>query len=265
MLPDLASYDWIVINSSGGKDSQAMLDFVARQARLAQVPDEHIVVVHSDLGRVEWPGTKELAQEHSRHYGYRFELVHRRQGDLLEHVASMGFWPKSSTRYCTSDHKRDQVSRLLTQLTRESRAQGLTRQVRILQCLGIRSAESPARAKLSPLTTDERTSNTLKHVELWFPIHSWSLTQVWHRIRLAGTRHHYAYDLGMPRLSCCFCIFGSWEALLIAGHHRTQLLREYVAVEERIGHLFKKGFSLKRVLQAVEAGEYPSHVPTWEA
>jgi predicted phosphoadenosine phosphosulfate sulfurtransferase len=30
--PDLTSYDWLVINSSAGKDSQAMLDFVVSLA-----------------------------------------------------------------------------------------------------------------------------------------------------------------------------------------------------------------------------------------
>ena len=56
---DLRSYDWIVINSSAGKDSQAMLDYVTHLARIAGVEDR-IIVVHADLGRVEWKGTKEL-------------------------------------------------------------------------------------------------------------------------------------------------------------------------------------------------------------
>jgi hypothetical protein len=38
MLPELASYHWIVINSSAGKDSQAMLEFVVEQVDQAGVP-----------------------------------------------------------------------------------------------------------------------------------------------------------------------------------------------------------------------------------
>lgn len=264
MTPDLASYDFIVINSSAGKDSQAMLDVVAREARLAGVPDERIVVVHCDLGRVEWPGTRELAEEHTRHYGYRFEVVSRRHGDLLEHVERMGFWPRSSTRYCTSDHKRDQVARLLTRLTAEAIGAVKGRAVRILQCLGIRAAESPARSKLPAFSTDKRASNGRREVHLWLPLHGWSVEQVWHRIQVAGTRRHYAYDLGMPRLSCSFCIFAGRDALLLAGHARTELLREYVRVEGVIGHKFRKELALSDILADVEAGEQPGEIRTWE-
>jgi hypothetical protein len=38
MVPDLTAYDWIVINSSAGKDSQAMLDYVVEQADVLKVP-----------------------------------------------------------------------------------------------------------------------------------------------------------------------------------------------------------------------------------
>ena len=51
--------------------------------------------------------------------------------------------------------------------------------------------------------------------------------------------YHHAYDLGMPRLSCVFCIFAPESALLVAGKHNPDLLKQYVAVEEKIGHSFK--------------------------
>src|SRR5262252_5332182 len=114
---DLAAYDVILVNSSAGKDSQAMLDLVATEAAAQGVLDR-LVVVHADLGRVEWQGTRALAAEQATHYGVRFEVVRRSQ-DLLDHVRSRGMWPSSTARYCTSDHKRDQVAKLLTQLARE--------------------------------------------------------------------------------------------------------------------------------------------------
>ena len=67
MTPDLDQYEWIVANSSAGKDSQAMLDLVVEQCDQAGVPRARIVVAHADLGRVEWPGTRQLAQEQARH------------------------------------------------------------------------------------------------------------------------------------------------------------------------------------------------------
>src|SRR4051812_11013900 len=119
MMPDLTSYDWILLNSSGGKDSQAMLDSVYRQCSAVGVPLERLVVVHCDLGRVEWEGTRSLAARQAAHYGIRFEVVSRPQGDLLTHVELRGKWPSSTARYCTSDHKRGQVRTLMTRLAKE--------------------------------------------------------------------------------------------------------------------------------------------------
>ena len=44
----------VVVNSSGGKDSQAMTILLERI-----VPRDQLLVVHAPLGEVEWPGTIE--------------------------------------------------------------------------------------------------------------------------------------------------------------------------------------------------------------
>lgn len=93
---NLRDYDVILVNSSGGKDSQAMLDYVAELASRAGVSDR-IVVLHNDLGRVEWPGTAELAREQAEHYGFRFEMRHRTQGLLLEQIRQRGRWNATRT------------------------------------------------------------------------------------------------------------------------------------------------------------------------
>ena len=51
-----------------------MLDLVARQAGREGVLDR-LTVGHADLGRVEWPGTWQLAEDQAARYGLRFELV----------------------------------------------------------------------------------------------------------------------------------------------------------------------------------------------
>src|SRR5947208_15972571 len=104
MSPDLTRYHWIVLSSSAGKDSQAMLDFVVEQADRALVPRSRLLVAHADLGRVEWPGTRELAEEQTRHYGLEFLAVTRRQGDVLEHIARRGRLLSPAVRWCSSDH-----------------------------------------------------------------------------------------------------------------------------------------------------------------
>lgn len=260
---DLTAFDLILVNSSAGKDSQAMLDHLVELADAQGVDRRRLVVAHADLGRVEWAGTVELARKQAWTYGLRFEVEKRPQGDLLDHVRDRGMWPSSSARYCTSDHKRGQVSKVVTRLVREL---DLDRPARVLNCLGIRAAESPARAKKTPFQRDRRLTGkgTVKVVDQWYPIFDWSDDDVWARIDASGVDHHPAYDLGMPRLSCCFCIFAPEEALKLAGRYNVELLREYVAVEAEIDHDFRTNLKLADVLAAVEAGAEPAEkVGSW--
>ncbi len=250
----LAGYDVILVNTSAGKDSQAMMDYLVEQADLAGVRDR-LVAVHCDLGRVEWAGTRELAEKQAAHYGIRFEVVSRPQGDLLQQIEERGMFPSSTARYCTSDHKRGQVRVLMTKLVNEVRARVGNRQVSILNCMGLRADESPARAKKLAFSWDAKASNSKRRVDNYLPIHGWTSEQVWDRIRISGVEHHRAYDLGMKRLSCVFCIFAPEAALMIAGEHNRGLLSQYVAVEAKIGHDFKKGFKLKVIQDRLEAGE----------
>lgn len=354
-MVNLASYDRIVVNSSAGKDSQAMLDRVVELADADGVRDR-LVVLHCDLGTspkgepIEWPGTKELAEEHAAHYGLRFVVVRRgvrgfleqvdyrgmwpssgqryctskfkqdqgnkavtalaeevRQGggflekieqlghfprastrsctsffkrdqgqravnelarevaagppaggtpkNLLEHVGDRGKWPAQDKRYCTSDHKRQPAHTAITQLANEAREGQTKRAPRILQCFGFRAQESPRRKKLPVFSEDERISNSRKTVHVWLPIHDWTVEQVWERIKSAGTRHHYAYDRGMTRLSCRFCIFAPKSQLMISARENPALFAEYVELEQKIGHRFRMELSLVDVQRAVEAGE----------
>jgi 3'-phosphoadenosine 5'-phosphosulfate sulfotransferase (PAPS reductase)/FAD synthetase len=261
--PDLNSYAWIVLNSSAGKDSQTMLDVVVERADQAGVRRSRLVVAHADMGRVEWPGTRELAELQGRHYGLAFVAVKRTQGDLLQHIAQRGMFPSPQARFCTSDHKRAQIDRVFTQLTHRSLAAGHQPPIRILSCLGMRAEESPARAKRQPFCHDERASNGRRHVDQWLPIHSWTVQQVWQRIRASGVPYHFAYSLGMPRLSCCFCIFSPRSALLLAGRNNPELLAEYVRVERAINHRFRMELPLADVQRALEQGEQPGLVSDW--
>jgi 3'-phosphoadenosine 5'-phosphosulfate sulfotransferase (PAPS reductase)/FAD synthetase len=262
MVPDLTRYHWIVLNSSAGKDSQAMLDFVVEPRLRVLVPRSRLLVAHADLGRVEWPGTRALAEEQARHYDLAFVAVARPQGDLLSHITQRGMFPSPTARYCTSDHKRAQVLKVLTALTRRSRGAGVGI-CRILNCLGLRAEESPARAQRAPFAPNEMASNGRRWVDDWLPLHAWTTQQVWDRIRASGVPHHPAYDLAMPRLSCCFCIFSPRSALLLAGKHNPELLAQYVAVEQQIGHSFRLELPLAAIQEALAQGEEPGSVPNW--
>lgn len=252
--PDLASYDVILINSSAGKDSQAMLTHVVELADAAGVSRDRIVVVHADLGRVEWSGTRELAEEQAAAYGLRFEVVRREIGDLLDQVEARGMFPSSQARYCTSDQKTSQVAKLMTRLATDHRAAGNTAPIQILNCLGIRAEESPARAKKQSFHVDSAT-NGRRHVDRWLPIFNWSEVEVWNTIHRSGVRYHEAYDLGMPRLSCVFCVLAGRRELILAARHNPELAAEYLRIERKIGHTFKADLSMAQIVaEAIDGG-----------
>jgi 3'-phosphoadenosine 5'-phosphosulfate sulfotransferase (PAPS reductase)/FAD synthetase len=110
-----------------------------------------------------------------------------------------------------------------------------------------------------------RASNGRRTVINWLPVFAWSIEEVWADIRASGIPHHPAYDLGMPRLSCIFCVFSSRPALILAGKHNPELLAEYVAVEKRISHRFRNDQSIAEIAEAIERGEEPGPITTWEA
>ncbi|HKV44614.1 MAG TPA: phosphoadenosine phosphosulfate reductase family protein [bacterium] len=242
---DLTAYDIILVNTSAGKDSEVMLDYVYGMA-VQQGVSDRVVAVHCDLGRSEWAGTKALAEKQCDRYGVPMHVISRDRDILHQVEFERGKWMSPQVRFCTSDHKRDQVTKVITKLVEAfnlktwGRAKGRKLPaVRVLNCIGLRAEESTARRKEPVFRTGERGSSSVRQIDRWLPIHDWTEAQVWDLIHGKGLAYHRAYDLGMPRLSCVFCIFAPEPALLTAGYHNRPLLDAYVAVETRIGHAFK--------------------------
>jgi 3'-phosphoadenosine 5'-phosphosulfate sulfotransferase (PAPS reductase)/FAD synthetase len=264
---DLTTFDYILVNTSAGKDSQVMLDVLAAAAAEQGCSDK-LRAVHCDLGRAEWQGVAELAQEQCDHYGIPLQIVKRPQGDLLDQILKRGMFPSSQARYCTSDQKRGQVWKVFTQLVRDSGIKG--RRVRILNAMGLRMEESTSRAKRLQKAFDangdyieeSKASNTKREVVDFHPIADWTEVEVWDRIKASGVRHHKAYDLGMPRLSCAFCVFAPRPALIIAGRENPELLETYIDIEETTGHTFRHNFSLVEIAEAIKNGE-TAKVEAW--
>jgi 3'-phosphoadenosine 5'-phosphosulfate sulfotransferase (PAPS reductase)/FAD synthetase len=260
---DLTAYDIILVNTSAGKDSQAMLDYVYGMA-VAQGVSQRVVAVHCDLGRSEWAGTRALAQTQCDAYNVPLHCVSRDR-DLLSQVEhERGMWPSSAARFCTSDHKRDQVAKVITQLVEafNLRTYGRKRvpgvQVRVLNCIGLRAQESKKRRQEPVFRAGDRGTSGARQIDRWLPVHDWTEAQVWALIKGKNLPYHRAYDLGMPRLSCVFCIFAPKPALLIAGYHNRELLDAYVGVEQRTGHTFKSNLPLVLIQAKLEAGWAPA-------
>jgi 3'-phosphoadenosine 5'-phosphosulfate sulfotransferase (PAPS reductase)/FAD synthetase len=283
---NLHDYDVVLVNVSAGKDSMALLVAIVKLA-LAQGYDlGRIIAVHCDLGRVEWAGTAELAEEHAREMGVNFIRVANKV-DLLDQVrqrkrnlvrkadelreaaeaaraagdvaaasllaaqsakkAATPAWYSSTARYCTKSQKTGEVEKLMTALAKVWREAGNTdRPIRILNTLGIRADESPARALKKPFGPDSAT-NTRRTVTRWLPIFTWSEEQVWATIRASNLRVHGAYQINMSRLSCALCVLGSRQDLVTAARANRGLVDEYADVEDEVEATFQNGVSVREI------------------
>ena len=224
-----------VASHSGGKDSQAMLIKL-----IEQVPAAQLLVVHASLGESEWPGALELAQEQAGAAGLPF-LVARAGKTFLEMVErryavrpgpNSSCWPGSTTRQCTADLKRGPIER---EVRRYAKDKGFTT---VVSCMGMRAAESRARAKRIALTINKRGTVRGRDWFEWLPIHDMPTDQVWRTIAQAGQTPHPAYLAGNGRLSCVFCFLASPRDLANGARHRPELLAKYVEIEQRTGYTF---------------------------
>jgi DNA sulfur modification protein DndC len=213
----------VVINHSGGKDSQAMYNFVKNL-----VPDHRLVVIHASLGHIEWPGTIEHIENTTYHEFYTVKA----KKTFFDMVRHRGFWPSPSCRQCTSDLKRGPISKKIRQLCNE-RGFNL-----VLNCTGIRAEESTARSKKDPFKLNKRQTNSKRTWYEWMPIHDWTTEAVFDYIASFAQDVHWAYYKGMSRLSCSFCIMSSQSDLKIAARLRPELLEEYSSLEHEINQTF---------------------------
>lgn len=258
---NLNNYDLIIINSSAGKDSLCAIWEVCRLAKEQNFDFSKIIVSHQCLGRMEWEGTKELAKKQAELFGLKIEYSKRvdnkgKEETLLEYALRRGKWPSSKQRWCTSDYKRGPGAKVVTMLTKNQICN-------VLYVFGFRAEESPSRRKKDVVKVNNKLTTNKRLVKEWLPIHHWTMTDVWCCIKENQLPYHFAYDLGMPRLSCVFCIFSPFDALVIAGINNPKLLQEYIDVEEKINHTFNINFSLKSVQEKIESGYVPEKISDW--
>jgi 3'-phosphoadenosine 5'-phosphosulfate sulfotransferase (PAPS reductase)/FAD synthetase len=221
---------------SGGKDSQAQYALLR-----GLVPHDQLVVVHADLGEIEWDGVQDHIRATVDHEVNVVRAVWKdgTTKDLLSQVErryqarpDVPCWPSSATRFCTSDLKRDPIHKFIRQ---DLKARGKLLGV---NATGLRAQESPARAKRATLELNKRLSKAGREVYEWLPIHHLTTDQVFDLIAQAGQEPFHAYQEGNERLSCVFCIFGCQGDLRNGARQRPELLQKYVDLEEKTGYTF---------------------------
>jgi 3'-phosphoadenosine 5'-phosphosulfate sulfotransferase (PAPS reductase)/FAD synthetase len=242
-----------VVNHSGGKDSQAMYLLLR-----SMVPREQLVIVHADLGRVEWAGALEHIQATTS--GEPLHVCRARR-DLLQMVEERGMFPSPEQRQCTSDLKRGPITKVIRHLTYARKAAGHPAWHLVVNCQGLRAEESTKRKKMVPFKFDATNSKAGREWYEWLPVHSWSEKYVYAMIAHAGQQPHIVYRMGMRRFSCVFCIYAKDEDLrraaeLVRDHpelvNDPNVYRNYVGLEKSTGQVMmmpKNG--VKRTLEDI--------------
>jgi DNA sulfur modification protein DndC len=227
-----------IVNHSGGKDSQAMY-LMLRDL----VPASQIVLVHADLGDVEWTGVQDHIKATTVGELHIARAIYKDGSakSLLGEWNRKGKAPSSSQRWCTSDLKRGPIEKLIRRIMAE---RGATVAV---NCMGLRAQESRDRAKKITFEKHEKLSVAGREVWSWLPIHAMTTAEVFAAIAAAGQSPHPMYAKGMTRLSCCFCIMGSQADLTTAAKLNPELYAKYVALEKATGFTLRSKKGLEEV------------------
>ena len=236
---------------SGGKDSQASYG-----ALRALVPDDQIVLIHANLGEVEWDGVIEHIKANTVH---KLNVVRSKKSffDLVEDKfrtrPSVPSWPSPAYRPCTAGLKRNPIYSFIKKDLRE---RGATIGVNVM---GIRAEESPNRAKMDAFRRntafDAKTID--RTVYDYFPIFHWTTEEVFDFIAQLGQSPHHAYSLGNKRLSCAFCIMGCTGDLRNAAKRFPELAAKYIELERKTGYTMFHTETLESKLKGIPINVEP--------
>lgn len=233
------------VSHSGGKDSQLMYGLLK-----SVVPADQIVVIHADLGEVEWEGVQDHIISTIDH-----PLNVVRAGktffEMVEHRArtrpDVPPWPSSATRQCTSDLKRGPIHKFIRHDMKKRGARYA------LNCTGIRADESSARSRKQPLKLNGPLSKAGRIVYEYLPIFAVKTRAVFLGIKMLGQTPFHAYSRN-KRLSCVFCIMGCEGDLQHGSEVRPNLYQKYLDTEDRTGWTMFNGQSLRDRVENAKRG-----------
>lgn len=239
----LAANAPVALGVSGGKDSVVMADVVQAALRERGYAGE-LLLVHSDLGRIEWKDSLPTCERLADALGLELLVVRRQAGDMVDRwltrwannvaryanlacVKLILPWSTPAMRFCTSELKTAIICRALI-----GRWPGQT----IVSATGVRRDESSARAK-SPITKPQPRLTSVTHQTTghdWHPILEMTKAEVFTHIAARSLPLHEAYTTyGSSRVSCAFCIMSSAADLLASSScpANQEVYRELVDLE----------------------------------
>lgn len=209
----------VAIGVSGGKDSCAAAIATVEYLRSIGHRGE-VVLVHADLGRVEWADSLPTCERLAAFLGVELLIVRRESGDMMDRwlqrwrdnvrryaqlacVTIILPWSTPGMRFCTSELKSQPMAAALVR-----RFPGK----RIISACGVRREESKERANAKTSEENDLLNKKKRGTSGvdWNPIAAWTSEDVFAYCAARGFAMHEGYGrFGMTRISCAFCIMAN--------------------------------------------------------
>lgn len=214
----------VAVGVSGGKDSCAVAMRLHRYLDAIGFSGPR-VLIHSDLGRIEWEQSLPVCQRLADQLGWELMVERREAGDMiarwyrrwennvqryeqLDCVKVILPWSTPSMRFCTSELKTSVITSALRRRFPDAP---------ILSVTGVRAEESASRSKMPVLSPQPKLTRRGVHGWNWNPILHWRTTDVFRYLDCRNVELHEAYSTyGCTRVSCSFCIMSSGHDLVAA-------------------------------------------------
>lgn len=209
---------------SGGKDSQAGLAAIINMGL-----KDKIVIIHSDLGEMEWESMHGWIEENS--FGLPVHVISSTM-TFFSMVEKYKRLPSGQQQFCTDFLKTTPIEYFIHWYMDYH---GITKAI---NATGMRAEESKRRALKKPFQISEmnRTRKYPTHkIHDWLPIFGYTNEEVFEEISNADQKPHDVYSLGFSRLSCVFCVNGRIEEHKKAALLRPELAKKMVKLERDIG------------------------------
>lgn len=231
----------IFVSHSGGKDSQAMLAALIRLGL-----KDKIVLVHSDLGEMEWEPMHDWIESIS--FGIPCNVV-RAKEDFFEMCLRTKRLPSGRQQYCTDVLKTTPIAEFIHEYMYKNNIKTA------INATGMRAEESKRRAEKEPFQVSEMTQPK-KHaphlIHDWLPIFEYRLDDVFKEIKNAGQAPHKIYSMGFSRLSCVFCVNGRISEHQKAAELRPELAKKVAELERTLGKAIR--------LKQINGQKYPKYL-----
>ena len=248
MLPiEVKNADVIFLSHSGGKDSQAALAQLVRMGL-----KDKIVIVHSNLGDMEWEHMTPWIKDNS--FGCPVYEVQAEE-DFFQMARRVGKMPSGMMQFCTDTLKTQPIKQFIHDYMYKHGFKTA------INATGMRAEESKRRANKLPFTLSKGKGTSgmtmpKKHPEhtIWdyMPIFGYDVDEVFQEIDMAGQKPHRVYKMGFSRLSCVFCVNGRMEEHKKAARLRPNLARKMAKLERDLGKTIR--------MKQVKGIKYPKYL-----